>query len=338
MILLPTMKFDREVSIVGDVRDLHGQVCPFDAEPALPERSEDDQREVRREFYILMSAVTDKVIDTFLQDTADLPVGLYARVDSYSGKIDKSVETKPLVPATLRDSLYPYRLLQDCLAVTGAQVPYLRERPSYEVKYRELLERVDEIGPRVSLTKDNPEDRYAEAQAKVGLATAFQFMPRICEAIETLVQQRADGAASAADIANVARRSETAVTRLAALGFIEVGFVHHRLTRTGDPDLFGERISKLFTLEDSRDGLRVIPAPELSAPTPLTLQKQLENMARLDYRTIGCPAMIRANGRSPIGNLWARVVTICEQTMWRQNELQRTVRRDPLETPQGFDV
>lgn len=331
------MKFDREVSIVGDVRDLHEEVCPFDASPTLPESAEDgEQRELRREFYTLMSAVSEKVIDTFLQDTEDLPAGLYARIDPYSGQIDEEVEVKPLSPAALRESLYPYQLLQDSLAVTGAHVPYLRERPSYEVKYRKLLERVDEVGPQVSLTQDKPEDCYAEEQAKVGLATAFQFMPRICEAIETLVQERADGIATASDVADVARRSETTVTRLAALGFIEVGFVHQRLmSRDGK---FTDRIPELFTLEDSRDGLRVIPTPELSAPTPLPLKKELRNLARLDYRTIGCPAMIRTNGRSPIGNLWDRVVEICEQTMWQQDAVQRAIRRNPLENPQGFDV
>lgn len=300
------MRYEREHSIVGDARRLreHPEDFDFAVREPEPERS----RELRREFYTLLTAASEAAVDDFIEQSPEFgPLGIHLRAGEGG--------TLPVLPQHLIYAEDPYRTLEGALFDTNGSVRFLRDKPSFNERLRPLCERIDHIAPALSQAtrQPGPAGRYAERLVSQGMATVFSFGTRILETTERLVQAESSGEASAQDIAAVARCSGPVLTKFASLGFDEFTTTNFRLLDKTVPS----HDPRFFTLREGREGNQLDIAEPI--PVPYKNGEWIGSMLSEQFtHKIGCPAVIRLNGASPIERMWQRMVGIAEQSVWQR--------------------
>lgn len=317
------MRYERERSIVAEAQMLHqnpqrlGEIaCETDIDY---ENDNPELRALRREFYILLSVGISDAVDTFIGQSQSIePLGL---IRPFS--LANAVITEPdltVKPRDITEAYIPYAVLADNMRSTVDGLAILRESKHTQVNphMAKILERIDEIGPRLSQSLSPDDSRlgvrnFAESQIRVGMVTFTDKVPQFLRAIELgAIKQHGPGV-TLEEISKIANASNLH-QRVAAMGIDEFMLWSIRFPSTGN---FAFSFDDYFIVHTGADGeARVNFARELP-PEPEGIVSYGEITERFNHK-IGCPAMIRLVDDSSLQEMWDWSTGIAEQTVWQR--------------------
>jgi len=282
-----------EQPIAPHVRELHERLVQGAGLTPVPRPPSSDElaeaRGARRELYVLAAVCAGPVVEDFIAATPASEV--------------PGVEDQPVAA--------PSAWFNDVLLQTFETFfighPNQWRDGSRTSSIEPLLTRIDEIGPRSSAVLDAPGFHYAERLLLSGMRSMAPVAPAVLAAIIDLAAQ-AGLSSTPENLAGIAQRSARVATGLAAVGLDASRELQRQLI---DPATLEFRTANRVRLDTTPRRERLELDIEHAAQPAAARRWPLP--PAYGY-AIGCPALVRVAGPSPLERLWAWTVDAARQT------------------------